>query len=153
MESDEVAEVEDLTPAEALASAKAAREHLARRVAVPWAWDAFMATGLGVVLWLSADFPAMASLVVFPWIIAEMWMKRARQRRVGVVSDGSTSRTWDPLRWWVPAVVLVVVLTGLATRDTWAPALRVAAVFAAAIVYVGFRWINHRAIARIRNAA
>lgn len=153
MESDEVAEVEDLSPAEALASAKAARETLARRVAVPWTWDAFIATNLGVMLWLLAAFPTTAPLFILPWVMVEMWMERARQRRVGVVSDGSTSRTSDPLRWWVPSAALVVGLTGIAIHDTWAPAPPVAAVLASAIIYVGFRWINRRAIARIRNAS
>ncbi|NYI42575.1 hypothetical protein [Demequina lutea] len=151
-ESDDLAEREDLSPAEALASTKVARETLARRVSVPWTWDAFMATSIGVVLWLSPDFPTTAPFVVVPCAFAVLWMKRARQWRIGVVSDGRTSRTHDPLHWWVPLVALAVGETGLWNYDTWAPAAPVAAVLATAIVYVGFRWINRRAIARIRNA-
>ncbi len=153
MESEERAEREDLSPADALASTRAARETLARRVAIPWAWDAFMAMGLGLVLWLAADFPTTAPFVLFPFPVAAMWMKRARQRRVGVVSDGSTSRTLDPLHWWVPLVAIAAGFTGLALRARWEHAMLTAAVFAAAVLFVGLRWINRRAIARIRNAS
>jgi hypothetical protein len=150
---DEVDEAEELSPAEALASTKAARETLARRVGVPWTWDAFMATSVGLVMWLYADFPTTVPFVVVPCTLAGLWIKRARQRRVGVVSDGRTSRTLDPLHWWVPLVAMAVGVTGIWNHDTWAPALPVAAVLAPAIIYVGFRWINRRAITRIRNAS
>lgn len=106
-----------------------------------------------MVLWLSADFPTTAPFVVLPCAFAVLWMKRARQWRIGVVSDGRTSRTLDRLHWWVPGAALVVGLTGIWTHDTWAPASPVAAVLAAAIIYLGFRWINRRAITRIRNAS
>jgi hypothetical protein len=150
---DEVDEAEELSPAEALASTKVAREALARRVAVPWTWDAFMATSIGVVLWLSPDFPTIAPFVVVPCAFVMLWIKRARQWHIGVVSDGRTSRTLDPLHWWVPLVALAVGVTGIWNYDIWAPAAPVAAVLAAAIVYLGFRWINRRAMARIRNAS
>jgi len=152
MESEERAEREDLSPADALASTRIAREALARRVAVSWTSDAFRATSVGVALWFLADFPTTAPFVVVPCTFAGLWMKRARQRRIGVVSDGRTSRTLDPLQWWVPLVAMAVGVTGIWNHHTWAPALPVAAVLAAAIVYVGLRWINRRAITRIRNA-
>ena len=149
---DEVYEAEELSPAEALASTKVARETLARRVSVPWTWDAFMATSIGVVLWLSPDFPTTAPFVVVPCTFAVLWMKRARQWRIGVVSDGRTSRTRDPLHWWVPLVAMAVGVTGIWNYDTWAPAAPVAVVLGAAVIYLGFRWINRRAIDRIRSA-
>jgi hypothetical protein len=152
MESGDLDEVEGLSAADALARAKAAREAIARRVNVRWAWDAFMAVGTGLFLFLIVEFPNTLTFLVLSWPIAGWWLKGARQRRVGVVSDGSTSRTSDPLRWWVPSVALVVGLTGIWTHDAWAPALPVAAVGTAAILFVGFRWINRRAITRIRNA-
>jgi membrane protein implicated in regulation of membrane protease activity len=152
MESEDRAKRDDLSPAEALASTRVARETLARRVSVPWTWDAFMATSLGVVLWLLADYPTTAPFVVVPCGFAVMWIKRARQRRVGVVSDGRTSRTLDPLHWWVPVVAMAVGVIGIWNYETWPPALPVSAVLAATVIYLGFRWINRRAIARIRNA-
>ena len=152
MESDEIDEVEELDPAEALARAKAARERVARRVAVPWTWDAYMATSLGVVLWLLVDFPKMAPLIVFPWIIAKMWMTRTRQRRIGVVADGMTNRTSDPLRWWMGGVGIAVIIGGVALASRWEPAMLVVAVVVATVFYVGSRWLNHRLISRIRNA-
>jgi membrane protein implicated in regulation of membrane protease activity len=152
-ESDEVDDGEFLSPAEALASTKVARETLARRVSVPWTWDAFIAVTAGVILILVVHFPIEAGYIALVSGLAGLWAKRARQRRIGVVSDGRTSRTLDPLQWWVPLVAIAVGGTGIWNYDTWTPALPIAAVLAAAIVYLGFRWINRRAITRIRNAS
>jgi hypothetical protein len=153
MESEERAEREDLSPAEALASTRVARETLARRVSVPWTWDAFMAVISGVILILVGQFQIEAGYIGLAAGLAGLWAKRARQWRAGVISDGRTSRTLDPLHWWVPLVAVAVGGVGIWNQDTWAPALPVVAVFEAAFFFVGLRWINRRAIARIRNGS
>src|SRR5664279_2405328 len=99
MESGEVDEAEELSPADALASTKAAREAVARRVAVPWAWHAFPAVGMGV--WTVLIFEPLywwAYFLLAPWPLALIFMNRERWRRVGVEAGGPTGRTSDPLR-------------------------------------------------------
>ena len=151
---DEVDEAEELSPGEALASTKAARETLARRVSVPWTWDAFMSAGLGAYLCLLAEpRPWWTYFLIAPWPFALILMKRARQRRVGVAADGATSRTRDSVRWWTLGVVLAVLVAGWTFDWRWEHARLGTAVLAAAIVFAGFRWLNHRLVARIRNAS
>ncbi|NYI42576.1 hypothetical protein [Demequina lutea] len=152
MESDVDGESEELTPAESLASAKAARERLARRVKVPWVWDAFQAVGAGAVVGLVMWSPSLGFLGA-AFYFTFRWLSSARQRRVGVVSEGTTRRTFDPLQLWMILAVLATFATGFAVRTRWAATPLVAAVFIAAVVFLGSRWINRRAIARIRSAS
>jgi hypothetical protein len=148
---DEVDEAEELSPAEALANTKAAREALVRRVKVPWAWDASMAVGGGAFVGLVIRWPQLGSLGA-AFYLTFWWLSSVRQRRVGVVSEGKTRRTFDPLQVWMILAVVATFVTGLAVRTRWAATPIVAAVVFAAIVFLGSRWINRRAMARIRNA-
>jgi hypothetical protein len=151
-ESDERAEREDLSPAEALASTKVARETLARRVKVPWAWDASMAVGGGAFVGLVIRWPQLGSLGA-AFYLTFWWLSSVRQRRVGVVSEGKTRRTFDPLQVWMILAVVATLATGFAVRTRWAATPIVAAVVFAAVMFLGSLWINRRAVARIRNAS
>jgi hypothetical protein len=148
------ADHEDLNPAEALATAAAAREALVRRVAVPWTWHAFLALGMGVYLVILAEpHYWWAYVVLAPWPLALVFMKRLRARAVGVEAEGATSRTSDPLRWWLVGAALAVLFAGLVLETRWEHARLVSAVLATVLLFVGLQWLNHRLIARIRNAS
>jgi hypothetical protein len=90
-----------------------------------------------------------------PFWLAALWLKQEREHRAGVVSDGSTSRTRDPVQWWMVGVVLAIFCVGFLSRGrwTWTYAPELLSVLAASVVFTGYRWINRRAVARIRNAS
>lgn len=92
MESDGVDEVEVLTPAEALASTKAARERLVRRVAVPWTWHAVMAVGIFAFEYLIVRHPGLGTAGGLVFILAAIVVTRAHERRIGVMSDIARGR-------------------------------------------------------------
>ena len=152
MESDEN---EELSAADALARASSGRESIARRVAVPWAWDASMAASIGLFMGLIAyvSNPWTAIVIAF-WVIAFARLTQLRERRTGVVADGSTRRTFDMLHVWGGLAALAVFAAGLVVGARWwEPAPVIAAVLATAIVFGALRWVNRRAIARIRSAS
>lgn len=153
MESEERRGSEELSAAEALASTKTGREAIVRRVATPWAWDAAMAVGVCLFACLIVAFPNPGVFLAIPGALAAMWVERARQRRVGVVADGSTKRTFDPVQLWTVGAAVGISWAGLAARTRWDSAPFVAIVIAAAVMFVGLRWVNRRAISRIRLAA
>lgn len=153
MESDSSSEREDLSPAEALASTQAGREAIVRRITTPWSWDAAVAVGAGAFGCLIVAFPYPAGVfLAIPGALAAMWVERTRQRRVGVVADGSTSRTFDPVRVWAVGVAVAVCWAGLAASTRWEPAAFIGVVAAAAVMFAGLRWVNRRAVAGIRDA-
>lgn len=154
-ETKDGAELEDLSPAEALASTNAAREALARRVNVPWAWDAFSAAGTGLFVLLVTDPPyPWLILVVAPWPIASVWMRQARQNRLGVALDGVKRRTIGHRLWWFIGIVLAVLIPPAVLDVGWGITrfTPVAAGVCAVMLYVFFRGVNRRVIAAIRNA-
>ncbi len=155
MESEEQAEREDLSPADALASTSAAREALVRRVAVPWAWDAFSAAGTGLFVLLVTDPPyPWLILLVAPWPIASVWIRQARQNRLGVELDGVKRRTIGRRLWWFIGIVLAVLIPAAVLDVGWGITrfTPVAAGFCAVMLYVFFRGVNRRVIAGIRDA-
>ena len=153
MESDEVDEVENRSPAEALASTKAARETLARRVAIPWTWHAFLAVGMGVYAVLIFEpLCWWAYFLLAPWPFALVFMKRARWRRVGVEAGGPTGRTSDPMRWWLAGVPAAVFFAGSMLDTRWEHARFVSALLATVLLFLNLRWLNWRLASRIRNA-
>lgn len=155
MESDESSEVDELSPAEALASTEAAREALVRRVDVPWAWDAFTAVGTGLFMWLMVEPPyPWLFLVLAPWPIASVWMRQARQNRVGVALDGVKRRTIGHRLWRFIGIVLAVLIPAAVLDVGWGVTrfTPVAVGVSAVMLYVFFRGVNRSVIAAIRDA-
>ena len=147
-------EREELSPTEALASTKAAREALARRADIPWFWHAFLAAGTGVYLVLVAEPLSWWALVALvPWPIALVVMKRSRERRVGVEAGRATGRTADPLRWWIAGLGVAVLFAGMMLDARWQQARLLSGLVATALLLVGLRWINRRLVSRILDAA
>ncbi len=147
---DEVDEAEELSPAEALASTKAARETLARRVAIPWIWHAFLAVGM--CGWPVLIFEPRAYPFIGAWPGTLIAIMAARSRRVGVEAAGATSRTSDPLRWWLAGAVVAVLFAGFTLDTRWEHARFVSGLLATVLLFVGLRWLNWRLVSRIRNA-
>jgi hypothetical protein len=156
MESEERAEREDLSPAEALASTKVAREALARRVAVPWPVDALLAVGNGLFLWMVMEppFPWMLFVIAL-WPLGSLWVRRAVQRRAGVESEGLKRRVSGRMGCWFLAGTLAVWISAIVLDVGWGITrlVPVAAGVCAVMLYVFFRGINRRAIDAIRDAA
>jgi hypothetical protein len=155
MESEERAEREDLSPAEALASTSAARDILVRRVGVPWEWDAFSAAGTGLFMWLVMEPPyPWFILALAPWPIANVLIRQARQNRLGVAFDGLKRRTAGRQQWWILGVVLAVWGTAGVLDLVWGQTrvIPVAAGICAVLLFAFLRRFNRNLVAAIRDA-
>jgi len=153
-ESDDLVGHEELSPAEALASTQVAREVLARRVGVPWTWHAFIAAGLAAYIVLVAvPLPWWAFWVLAPWLPVFVVFYWDRTLRVGVKAGRAAARRSDPLRWWVGVALVAVPFAGMMLDVRWQQARLLSGLFDSLLLFVGLRWLNRRAIARIRNAA
>ncbi|WP_291378466.1 hypothetical protein [Demequina sp.] len=148
MENDETSE---LSPADALASTRAGREAIARRIRVPWQWDAGEAVSIGIFMALIAyTSPPWTTMVISGWAIVFLGMVEARRRRTGIVAGGNTRRTFDPLHLVVLVVTLGVFTLGMIAGARWWDGIPVVtAVIAAGVILGGYRWINRRAVARV----
>jgi len=152
---DEVDEAEELSPAEALASTKVAQEALVRRVAVPWAWDAFSAAGTGIFMWLLMEPPyPWFMLALAPWPIANVLIRQARQNRLGVAFDGLKRRTAGRQQWWFLGVILAVWGTAGVLDLVWGHTrvIPVAAGICAALLFAFLGSFNRSVIAAIMDA-
>jgi len=154
MESDELAEDEGLSPAAALANTKAARAALARRVDIPWAWHAFLSLGMGVyVVLIGEPLYWWAYFFIGVWPATLFAIRGVRSRRVGVEAAGATTRTSDPLQWWLAGAVVAVLFAGFTLDTRWEHARFVSGLLATVLIFVGLRWLNWRLVSRIRRAA
>ena len=156
MESEEVGGLKELSPAEALASARAGRDALARRVAVPWWWDAFSAASTGLFMWAVMNPPRpWLPLLLAPWPIASVWMRQARQNRSGVALDGLKRRVSSRMRWWFIGALLGVWVPAGVLDVGWGITrfVPMAAGICAAILFASFRWVNRLVVEAIRNAS
>jgi len=154
MESDDVDEAEELSPAEALASTRAARERIARRVAIPWTWHVFLSLGMGVyVVLIGEPLYWWAYFFIGAWPLVLVSMMSVRSRRVGVEAAGATTRTSDPLQWWLAGAVVAVLFAGFTLDARWEHARFVSGLLATVLPFVGLRWLNWRLVSRIRSAA
>jgi|GEM_PF-1596163 len=154
-ESEERAEREDLSPAEALEGTQAAREALVRRVNVPWTWDAFAAAGTGLLLWLFLQPPfTWFVLVPFAWLIVLFWMGQARLNRRGVDFDGLRRRSTRRQKWWYIGVILAVWVTTGLLDPVWGHTrvIPVAAGISSVLLLAFRRSFNRSVIAAIRDA-
>ncbi len=154
-ESEERAEREDLSPAEALAGTQAAREALVRRVKVPWAWDAFAAAATGLLTWLFLQPPfTWLVLVPFAWLIVISWMSQARLNRRGVAFDGLRRRATRREKWWYFGVIQAVWATAVALDLVWGHGhvFAVATGISAVLFFTFRRSFNRSVIAAIRDA-
>lgn len=149
MENDEKPE---LTPADALASTRAGREAIARRISLPWQWDAAEAASLGLFMAAVAYArPPWTTIAIAGWFIAFLCLAEARRRRTGIASAGKTRHRFDPVHVVIFVVAMALFTLGMiAGARWWAGFPLVTAALAAGVILWGYRWINRRTIARLR---
>jgi len=149
---DDSADREDLRPAEALASTKAAREALVRRVNLPWMWHAVMAVGIFAVECFIVRNPVLGAVGGPAFIVAAVLVTRARERRIGVMSDITRGRDLDAQGWWMTGAAWAFLVLGLLLRERWELGALVAVAASAVTMFAIARRSNSRLIARIRDA-
>lgn len=145
----------ELSPADALATTRSGREAIARRISVPWQWDAGAAASIGIFMALIAYVsPPWTTIVIAGWTVVYLGMVNTRRRRSGIVAGGNTRRTFDPLHLVVLVVTLGVFTLGMLAGARWWEGIPiVTAALAAGAVLGGYRWINRRAVARVLAGA
>lgn len=148
MENDESPE---LSPTDALASTHAGREAIARRMSLPWQWDAGEALSIGIFMALIAYArPPWTTIVISGWVIVFVFMVEARRRRTGIVTEGKKRHTFDPRQLLVFVATMTLFVAGLVAGARWwegTPIVTAAA--ATGVIFGGYRWINRRAVARL----